>query len=76
VFLSESTTDRTEAERIRRRLVVQVDDQRAPRTRASVGRALEAWLRTHEVEASTLDGYRGYVRRAIEPALGAIPLRS
>jgi integrase len=74
LFLTESTTDRAEAERIRRRLVAQVDDQRAPRTRATVGRALEAWLRTHEAEASTLDGYRGYVRRTIEPALGAVPL--
>jgi integrase len=74
MFLTESTTDRSEAERIRRRLVAQVDDQRASRTRATFGRALDAWLRTHEAEASTLDGYRGYVRRTIEPALGAVPL--
>jgi hypothetical protein len=33
-----------------------------------------AWLRTHEAEVTTLDGYRGYVRRAIEPALGSVPL--
>ena len=74
MFLSESTTDAVEAERIRRRLVAQVDDQRGPRTGATFGRALDAWLRTHEAEETTLDGYRGYVRRTIEPALGAVAL--
>ena len=74
MFMSESTTDAVEAERIRRRLVAQVDDQRGPRTGATFGRALDAWLRTHEAEETTLDGYRGYVRRTIEPALGAVAL--
>ena len=32
--------------------------------------ALDAWLRTHEAEESTLEGYRGYVRRTIRLALG------
>ena len=31
-------------------------------------------LRTHEAEETTLDGYRGYLRRTIEPALGPVPL--
>jgi integrase len=74
MFLSESTTDPGEAERIRRRLVAQIDDQRGPRTTATFGSALDAWLRTHEAEATTLDGYRGYVRHTVEPALGALPL--
>ncbi len=39
-----------------------------------MGAALEAWLRTHEAEESRLDGYRGYLRRTIEPALGSVPL--
>jgi integrase len=74
MFLSDSTTDPAEAERIRKRLVAQVDDQRSPRTRTTFGNALEAWLRTHEAEETTLDGYRGYVRRTIEPALGDVPI--
>ncbi len=74
MFLSESTTDAAEAERIRRRLVAQVDDHRGPKTSATFGRALDAWLRTHEAEETTLDGYRGYIRRTIEPALGSVPL--
>jgi integrase len=28
----------------------------------------------HEAEASTLDGYRGYVERTIKPALGGVPV--
>jgi integrase len=74
MFLSESTTDAAEAERIRKRLVAQVDDQRGPRTSTTFGSALAAWLRTHEAEETTLDGYRGYVQRTIEPALGSVPL--
>jgi site-specific recombinase XerD len=74
MFLSESTTEPAEAERIRRRLVAQVDDERGPKTNASFGVALNAWMRTHEAEATTLDGYRGYVQRTIEPALSAVPL--
>ena len=74
MFLSGSTTDAAEAERIRKRLVAQVDDQRGPRTSATFGEALNAWLRTHEAEETTLDGYRGYLRRTIEPALATVPL--
>lgn len=33
---------------------------------------LRAWLRTHEAETTTLDGYRGYIERA----LGGIPVSS
>jgi integrase len=74
MFLSDSTTDPVEAERIRKRFVAQVDGQRSPRTRATFGHALESWLRTHEAEETTLEGYRGYVRRTIEPALGEVPI--
>lgn len=73
-YLTESTDDPREAERIRKRLVAQVDTESNAKTRATLGAALEAWLRTHEAEASTIDGYRGYVRRTIEPALGEVPI--
>jgi integrase len=73
-YLTESTRDEREAQKILTRLLGQVDEQRNPRTRATLGAALNAWLRTHEAEETTLDGYRGYVRRTIEPALGAVPL--
>jgi integrase len=73
-YLTESTRDEAQAQKILTRLLGTVDEQRNPRTRATLGAALEAWLRTHEAEETTLDGYRGYVRRTIELALGAVPL--
>ena len=73
-YLTESTTDEAEAQKILTRFLAQVDEQRNPRTKATLGAALEAWLRTHEAEETTLDGYRGYVRRTIEPALGDVPM--
>ena len=73
-YLTESTRDEREAQKILTRLLGQVDEQRNPRTRATLGAALESWLRTHEAEETTLDGYSGYVRRTVEPALGAVPL--
>jgi len=73
-YLTESTRDEAEAQKILTRLLAQVDEQRNPRTKATFGAALDAWLRTHEAEETTLDGYRGYVRRTIEPALATMPL--
>ncbi|MEJ7705739.1 MAG: hypothetical protein WKF47_19945 [Geodermatophilaceae bacterium] len=35
---------------------------------------MDAWLRVHEAEETTLDGYHGYVRRCIKPALGDLPI--
>ncbi len=55
-------------------MLAQVDEQRNSRTKATMSAALEAWLRTYEAEETTLDGYRGYLRRTIEPALGSVPL--
>lgn len=73
-YLTESTRDAKEAEKILTRLLSQVDEQRNARTKATLGAALQEWLRGHEAEESTLDGYRGYVRRTIEPALGHVPI--
>ncbi len=73
-YLTESAPDEAAAQKVLTRLLGQVDEQRSPRTRATLGAALDAWLRTHEAEETTLDGYRGYIRRTIDPALGAVPL--
>jgi integrase len=73
-YLTESTRDDAQAQKILTRLLAQVDEQRNPRTKATMGAVLDAWLRTHEAEESTLDGYRGYIRRTIEPSLGSVPL--
>ena len=61
----ESTTDRAEATRILNRMRAQVEAQQHARTRATLGAALDAWLRVHEAEETTLEGYHGYARRCV-----------
>ena len=74
MYLSESTTDEAESKRILNRLRAEVESQQQARTRATLGAALDAWLRVHEVEANTRQGYEAYARLYIEPALGHVPL--
>lgn len=72
--LRESTTDEAEARRILRRLTAQVDEQRHAKTNASFRAAMEAWLRTHEVEETTRASYEQYARRLLYPAFGDEPV--
>jgi len=74
MYLSESTTDEDEAQRILNRLQSEVDEQRNARTRATLGVAMDAWLRVHDVEENTRKGYETYIRRYIRPALGDVPV--
>jgi integrase len=74
MYLSDSTTDEAEAQRILTRLQAEVDEQRNARTKATLSTALEAWLRVHEAEENTLECYRGYIRRCIKPHLGHVPV--
>jgi integrase len=61
-YLTESTSDEKEAKRILRRLLAEVDEQRNARRRATLGTAIDAWLKIHEVEDNTLNGYRANAR--------------
>jgi len=72
--LVESAADEASAKRLLNRLVARVEDQEHARTRATLGAALDAWLRVHEAEETTLDGYAGYIRRIIKPALGEVSI--
>jgi integrase len=62
------------AEKLRTRLLAEVDGERSVRTRATLNYALDEWLATSEIEESTRDGYVGYMKRNIRPALGSLPL--
>jgi integrase len=72
--LRESTTDETEAKRILRRLTAQVDEQRHAKTNATFRTAMEAWLRTHEVEETTRASYEQYAHVHLYPAFGDVPI--
>lgn len=63
-----------EAERVRTRLLSQVDDQRNPRTSATVGQLLDRYLEVLSIEDTTRQGYEGLIRNYIGPALGHLPL--
>src|SRR5919199_2940000 len=49
-----------EAERVRTRLLRQVDERRSPRTRATVNQLLDRYLDVVELERSTRGTYEGY----------------
>jgi hypothetical protein len=73
-YLTESSTDEGKARQALTRLLAEVDDHRNARTKATLGVALDAWLRVHEVEANTHRAYAGYIRLHIKPALGHVAL--
>ena len=58
------------AEKVRTRLLKQVDDRRAPRTNATVDQLLDRYLEMLDVEATTRDRYESCIRVHIRPLLG------
>lgn len=57
------------------RLLEQADAGRRPDSRVLVSELLEQYLEVAELEPSTRDSYRGYIRRTILPALGSTEVR-
>jgi integrase len=63
-----------EAEKVRRRLVNQVDEQRNPRTKATVNQLMDRYLELLNVEETTLERYEQAIRIHIRPLLGHLPV--
>jgi hypothetical protein len=63
-----------EAERVRTRLLHEVDEQRNPKTHATVDQLLDHYLKTLDVEPTTRTRYEGIIRIHLRPALGRLPL--
>jgi len=63
---------RKEAEKVQRRLATQVDEQRNPRTKATVDQLLDRYLELLEVEDTTRDRYEQVIRVHIRPRLGPL----
>ena len=72
--LTASTTDEAEAHRILKRFRAQVDEQSRARTKATFRAAMEAWLRVHDIEETTRQGYESYARLYLYPAFGDEPV--
>jgi integrase len=52
----------------------EVDEQRNARTNGLFRMAIEEWLKVHELEETTPEGYELHVRNYINPALGDEPV--
>jgi integrase len=63
-----------EAEKVRVRLLRQVDEKRNPRTKATVNQLLDKYLSVLNVEATTRDSYESITRNHIRPLLGDLAL--
>jgi integrase len=64
----------SEAEKLRTRLLGQVDDRRNPRTKATVNQLLDRYLEVVELEQSTRTTYLGYMDKHVRPVLGEMAL--
>jgi integrase len=60
----------SEAEKVRTRLLSQVDERRNPKTRATVDQLMDRYLEVLDVEETTRRSYVGYIDRHIRPVLG------
>ena len=60
IRLTGSAGTESEAKAILRRLRAQVDEERAPKTKASFRAAMDAWLRILDVQESTRESYEQY----------------
>src|ERR1700712_149991 len=63
-----------EAERVRIRLISQVDEQEQPRTRATVNQLLDRYLEVLEVDRTTTGRYESLLRLHVRPTLGDVAL--
>lgn len=61
-----------EAEKVLRRLLNQVDEQRNPRTNATLNQLLDRHLELLDLEETTLKTYRGHVEHHIRPLVGKV----
>lgn len=63
-----------QAEKVRTRLLGQVDERRNPRTKATVGQLMDQYMKLLSIEATTRRSYEGYLENYIRPALGDLTL--
>src|SRR6266511_4457220 len=59
-----------DAEKVRTRLLNQVDERRNPRTKATLNQLLDRWLEVVELEPTTRSGYVRKLDKHVRPVLG------
>ncbi|SMD23594.1 GntR family transcriptional regulator [Lentzea albidocapillata] len=63
-------TAEKEAEKVKTRFLNMVDEQRNPRTKATVNKLMDRYLELLDVDTNTRKGYEGYIRNHVRPLLG------
>ena len=61
-----------EAERVRTRLLGQLDERRNPRTKATLDQLLDRYVEVLDIDESTRKTYIGYIENRIRPTLGEL----
>jgi integrase len=61
-----------EAEKVRTRLLSQLDERRNPRTKATLNQLLDRYIEVLDVDVSTRKTYLGYINNRIRPTLGEL----
>jgi len=61
-----------DAEKVRTRLLNQVDERRNPRTKATLNQLLDRWLEVAELEPTTRSGYVRKLDKHVRPVLGTV----
>ncbi|WP_051797467.1 tyrosine-type recombinase/integrase [Catenuloplanes japonicus] len=63
-----------EAQKALTKLLGQLDEQRNPKTRATVNQLIDRYLEVLRVEGTTRPTYEGYIKNHIRPLLGTVPV--
>ncbi len=71
--VSPGPTASAQAEKVRTRLLAEVDEQRQPRTSATVGQMLDRYMAVLHIEESTRAGYERLLRKHVRPLLATSP---
>jgi integrase len=75
VYLRETARDATQAQIVLGRLLERAQAGKGPESGATVNQLLDLYLPLAEWDVSTREGFEGYVRRTIRPALGHLKVR-
>lgn len=63
-----------QAERVRTKLLGQVDERRHPKTSATLDQLLDRYFEVLDVDANTSRTYASYMERHVRPVIGRLPL--
>jgi integrase len=73
IELTGTAPNPVEAEKLRTKLLSQVDENRHPKEKATVGQILDRWMTVHRVDEGTREAYEDLIRLYLRPTFGDEP---